>query len=73
MEWPQVVYAVLVGSKWSSYGVLLFSILEPAREPRDVFIAMVTTFQEGAESKQACKTWISCQYVSNCCPGAAGT
>lgn len=45
MEWPQVVYAVLVGSKWSSYGVLLFSILELAREPRDVFIAMVTTFQ----------------------------
>lgn len=45
MEWPQVVYAVLVESKWSSYGVSLFSILELAREPRDVFIAMVTTFQ----------------------------
>jgi hypothetical protein len=45
MEWPQVVYAVLVESKWSSYGISLFSILELAREPRDVFIAMVTTFQ----------------------------
>lgn len=47
MEW-KFVYAVLVESKWSSYGVLLFSILELAREPRDMFIAMVTTFQWGA-------------------------
>lgn len=47
MEW-KFVYAVLVESKWSSYGVLLFSILELAWEPRDMFIAMVTTFQWGA-------------------------
>lgn len=34
-----------VENKHGSYGILLFSILELAQEPCDVFIAMVTTFQ----------------------------